>query len=202
VSWNLELPAKDLADLASGFRRIDFGGALTLVLAVFFLLFGLDRGGNDSWSDHITVASLAGALAFFLLFSIIELELAAEPFAPRRIIVNRSLIASYLVNLFGVASGFTVLFHAPLYLQAVQHKTASEVGKWLVLSVAGSLFGSLGGGLFIQATGKYFWITFLSYVIMLAGSVGVLLASGWWITSATVLAIGMPFIGPLKSPTY
>jgi len=202
VSWTLELPLKDLADFATGIRRVDFGGAITLVLAVFFLLFGLDRGGNDSWSDHITIASLTGALAFFVLFSIIELELAAEPFAPRRIIVNRSLIASYLVNLFGIASGFTVLFHAPLYLQAVLNKTASEVGKWLVLSVAGSLFGSLGGGLFIQATGKYFWLTFLAYITMLVGTVAVLLASGWWITSAIVLAIGTPLIHPRIIPTF
>ena len=74
-------------------------------------------------------------------------------------IPSRALIASYLVNFnfFGMASGFSLLFYLPLYLQAVLGQTASQAGLWLLISVSSALTlaGSLGSGFIMQATGKY-----------------------------------------------
>ena len=124
------------------------------------------------------------------MFSFIEMELASEPFAPKRIIINRSLIASYFVNFFGIASGFTLIFHLPLYLQAVQGKTATEASLWLVIGVFASLTGSLGGGLIMQSTGKFYVITVLGYAALFIGSGIVTLTSGVVVVSSIGIAIG------------
>jgi len=116
--------------------------------------------------------------------------LASEPFAPKRIIINRSLIASYFVNFFGIASAFTLIFHLPLFFQAVHGKTATEVSLWLVIGVFGSVAGSLGGGLIMQSTGKFYVITVLGYFALFIGSGVVALTSGVVVASSIGVAIG------------
>lgn len=84
-------------------KRVDFLGAFILVTAVFFLLFGLDRGSNVSWSKPIVIASLSVSIPLFAIFILVEQKFAKEPFAPGRIIFERSLFASYLCNFFSFA---------------------------------------------------------------------------------------------------
>ena len=190
VMFALHLPKPEPGDFKDKLKRVDFGGAAALVLAVFSLLFALDRGGNYAWNDRLTITSLVSFGAFSVVFGFTEMMFAKEPFAPKRIIVNRSLIASYLVNFFGIASAFTTIFHVALYLQAVQGKTASEAGLWLIFYVAGGVTGSLSGGLIMQATGKFYVITVVGYALLLAGTVIVTLTSGVLITSLVAMIIG------------
>ncbi|KAF5383061.1 hypothetical protein D9615_004820 [Tricholomella constricta] len=191
VTLSLHLPKLDNSDFYAKLRRIDFAGSIALILTIFALLFGLDRGGNVSWSDTLTLLALGASLVSFLLFGIIEMRLASEPFAPKRIIFNQSLIAAYFVNFFGVAAAMSMIFHISLYLQAVQGKTASAAGLWLVLGVAGGLMGSLGGGLTIQATGKFYLITVVSYGAQFLGAGVVNLATGVLVHSVTLLGAGL-----------
>lgn len=195
VSLALHLPKLDQSNFSAKLKRVDFAGAVTLILTVFLLLFGLDRGGNISWRDQLTLLSLGGFLFFFILFGIVEMRLASEPFAPKRIIFNQSLIASYLVNFFGVGAAMNMIFQVSLYLQAVQGKTASAAGGWLVLSVVGGLFGSLSGGLTIQATGKYYLVTVFEYAIQFLGAVVVFLMTGVVMYSGIGIGIGELFVG-------
>ncbi|KNZ77606.1 hypothetical protein J132_04973, partial [Termitomyces sp. J132] len=163
VSFGLHLPKSGPSDFSTKLKRVDFAGSLALIITVFSLLFGLDHGGNISWSDSVTMLSFSSFALFFILFGAIELRIASEPFAPKRIIFNRSLIAGYLVNFFGIAAGMNLIFHVSLYLQAVHGNTAAEAGLWLVLCVVGGLLGSLSGGLVIQITGKFYLITIFGY---------------------------------------
>ncbi|KAF8068049.1 member of the major facilitator superfamily [Lyophyllum atratum] len=190
VSLTLHLPKRDTSDFSTKLKRVDFAGSLTLILTIFLLLFGLDRGGNISWTDTLTRLSLGGSILFLILFGIIEMKVASEPFAPKRIIFNQSLIAGYLVNFFGIASAMCMIFHISLYLQAVQGKTASGAGLWLVLSVVGGLTGSLSGGLTIQATGKFYLITVAGYATQFMGAGLVTLSTGVLVHSVIMLGVG------------
>uniref|UniRef100_A0A8H8CH73 Major facilitator superfamily (MFS) profile domain-containing protein n=2 Tax=Psilocybe cubensis TaxID=181762 RepID=A0A8H8CH73_PSICU len=191
VSYSLRLPKRETGDFHAKLKRVDFGGAFSLVFTVFFLLFALDRGGNISWADRYTIYSLVGFGVSFSIFAFVEMEWAREPFAPRRIIVNRSLIASYLLNFFCIASAFSQLFHVPLYLQAVLKKSASEVGLWLIGAVVGGVTGSLSGGLIMQSTGKFYTITVLSSLMLWIGTIVVCLTSGLIISSMVGIIIGL-----------
>jgi predicted MFS family arabinose efflux permease len=187
---SLHLPTRESENFYAKLGRVDFTGALTLVTTIFLLLIGLDRGGNIGWHDNVARYSLTAFVFFASLFLFVELEWAREPFAPKRIVVNRGLIASYLVNFFGIASAFVVLFYVPLYLQAVLGKTASEASLWLILAVLGSVSGSLVGGLIMQATGKYYKLTVSVYFLFLIGAVILTLSSGVLISSTIGIAVG------------
>ncbi|KZP10949.1 MFS general substrate transporter [Athelia psychrophila] len=197
VAFALHLPTPAAADFWSRFRRVDFLGAITLVASIFFLLLGLNNAGNVAWSDKKTVLSLVAFVALFLLFCVVEMTVASEPFAPKRIVVNRSLIASYMVNFFGVASAMTMIFHIALYYQAALGMTAVQVGLWLLPSIFAGVAGSLGGGLIMQASGKYYWLTISGYCSLLVGSVIVVFAAGvishsmvWIVVGFVILSLG------------
>ena len=72
------------------FKRVDWAGAVSLILTAFLLLFALDRDGNVSWIDRLTIYSfqLAAFSIYFICFAFIEMKFASKPFAPQRIIVN------------------------------------------------------------------------------------------------------------------
>ncbi|KAG6809847.1 hypothetical protein H0H92_014506 [Tricholoma furcatifolium] len=187
VSFGLNLPKTETSDFFAKLKRVDFAGSLALIVAIFSLLFGLDHGGNISWTDNLTRFAFGSFILFFIVFGIIEMRIASEPFAPKRIIFNRSLIAAYLTNFFAVAATISLVFHVSLYLQAVQGKMASEAGLWLVLSVLGGLVGSLTGGVTIQATGKYYVLTIVGYGAQFVG------ASAAKITTRAALGTMIPF---------
>ncbi|KAF7354015.1 Mfs multidrug transporter [Mycena venus] len=193
VSFALHLPHPDTSDFKTKLKRVDFSGALSLVLCVFFLLFGLDRGGNIAWDDKYTIGTLSTFAIFFALFVSIELAWAKEPFAPRRIIAHRSLIGAYMVNFFALMSSFCMLFHVSLFYQAVLGKSPSEVGFWLLPVVVAGVIGSLGGGLFIQATGRYYWVTFCAYITMFIAMLCVVLEAGIVATSAIGVTVAFFF---------
>jgi hypothetical protein len=190
VTLSLSLPQSPDPNIWVGFKRVDFSGALALVFSIFFLLYGLDRGGNVSWSDRLTVGSLVAFVVFFILLCAIEMFLAKEPFAPKRIILNRTLIASYLVNFFGMGSAMTILFHISLYFQAVQAKTAVQAGLGLLPSIGAGMIGSLGGGLIMQATGKFYWLTVAGYCSLFAGTTIIALSTGVLVHSFAGIAVG------------
>lgn len=119
------------------------------------------------------------------------MKIASEPFAPKRIIINRSLsIASYLVNFFGWASVMGVIYYIPMYIQAVQGKGASETGLWLIAGVAASVTGSLIGGIAIQMTGKFYLMTVGAYAALYVGAGVVLATVGVLVQSFIGLTIG------------
>lgn len=191
VSFSLHLPTRDSGDFYTKLRRVDFVGAVALISMVFFLLLALDRGGNVGWNDRVAQYSLIAFAVFASIFAFVEMEWAREPFAPKRIIVNRSLIASYMVNFFGMASWFTTMFHIPLYLQAVHSKTATETSLWLLICTVASVVGSLSGGLIIQATGKYYWLTLAAYGLLFLGTVVLTLGGGVLVASIALITLGL-----------
>lgn len=89
-----------------------------LVSAVFTLLLGLDRGSNLSWTAAIALVPLCLAFPLFALFIYVELRVAVEPFAPGRVVFERSLFACYLCNFFAFAGWLSALFYVPLFFQA------------------------------------------------------------------------------------
>jgi len=84
-----------------------------------------------------------------------------------------------------------LIFYFPLYLQAVLEQTASQAGLWLLISVFSGLIGSLGGGLIMQATGKYYRLTVISYFALLLGVVVVNLSTGIIVSSTIGIAVGL-----------
>lgn len=191
VAIILNLPKKEVTDWRTKFRRIDFVGAFVLVSAVFFMLLGLDSGSNVSWSATITIVSICVSVPLFFLFVLVELKVAAEPFAPGRIIFDRSLIACYLCNFFSFAAWLSVLFYLPLFFQAVDGLSASQAGIRLLPGIVAGVSGSLFGGLVMQRTGKYYWLTVCAYTTLALGVIPVLLSTGLVYNNTYGISVGL-----------
>nr|ANC28057.1 major facilitator superfamily [Polyporus umbellatus] len=191
VGLGLNLPRPSAGNFREKLARVDFAGAGMLVVSMFLLLFGLDRGGNVSWTDHMTIVSLLLSAIFLVMFVAVELRWAREPFAPKRIVVHPTLLASYLCNLFSNGATITVFFHVSLYLQAVRGFSASDVGLTLLPTIFGGVSGSLAAGLFMQKTGKYYVFTLAMFVLMLVGNIMISLVTGVTAFSLAGLILGI-----------
>jgi predicted MFS family arabinose efflux permease len=191
VGFFLELPPADDSHWKEKLQRIDFLGACVLLAAVVCLIFGVDRGGNKSWTDKYTLATLLASVPLFAIFLTVEIWVAQEPFTPGRIIFERTLFAAYLCNFFSFAGQIAVLFFMPLYFQAVDRLSATQAGLRLIPAVICSVSGSLGSGIYMKRTGKYYWITVVCYSTMVLGMTIILLCSGVLVRSQLGLIIGL-----------
>ncbi|KAI1648451.1 MFS general substrate transporter [Daldinia loculata] len=169
VFFVLDVPKTDHAHWTHKVLRIDFLGAFTLASAVFTLLFGLDNGSNEGWNQRITIIPLALTPLLFALFLFIEVKVASVPFAPGHIILDPPLLAVYLANMFGVASQMGVSFFIALFFQAAVGLSATYSGLMFIPSTFFGLTGSLGGGILMRRTGKYYWITVIGYALIVLG---------------------------------
>lgn len=184
-------------------RRIDFLGALVLVVAVLGLIFGLDRGSNVSWSIPITYGPLIVSVVFFAAFVLVEMKVAAEPFAPGHIIFERGLAACYACNFFSFGGWIASLFYMPLFFQAVNGNTATGAGLRILPAMVTGVSGSLFGGYVMRKTGKYYWLTMIAYFGLTVGVIVIFLLSGTIVNNTTGIVVGMmlsSFGGSDQSP--
>lgn len=191
VFWVLDLPRADAAHWTAKLRRVDFLGALALSAAAFVLLWGLDNGANAGWGRLVTVVPLALAPVLFGLFVFIEVRVAASPFAPGRVILDPPLLAAYGANFFGLASQMGVMFFIAMFYQAAMALSATQSGALFVPSTFFGLTGSLGAGLLIRKTGKFYGLSLVGYSVMMLGLVPLVLFSGAAVKSVTGVVIGM-----------
>ncbi|KAH0578332.1 hypothetical protein H2248_003951 [Termitomyces sp. 'cryptogamus'] len=195
VSIALHIPTLQQSNLKAKLKRVDFAGSTALILCIFSLLVALDRGGNSSWSDTLTIYSLGAFACMFIIFMATEEWFAVEPFAPRLVVWGPSLIASYFVNFFSVAAGTTMVFHISLYYQAIRELKASEAGILLIPSILSGVAGSLAAGLLMQANGKYYSLTVIAYAMTVAGAVMTLSMAGTMIQSDWGVSLGLAVYG-------
>jgi MFS family permease len=187
----LKLPARETAHWKTKLRRIDFLGAIVLVGAVLGFLLGLDRGSNVSWKLPLTIASLSVSVVLFIVFVLVEVYLAAEPFAPGHIIFSRTFFSLYCCNLFSFGGWLAALFYIPLYFQAVDGVSATIAGMRLLPSIVAGVTGSLFAGVVMKWTGKYYWLTIAAYTSLTVGCSVIYLYSGGVVASTVPMIIGM-----------
>ncbi|EUC34710.1 hypothetical protein COCCADRAFT_3916 [Bipolaris zeicola 26-R-13] len=189
VALALELPERDESHWKEKVKKVDFLGAAILILAVFGLLVGLDRGSNVSWSDPIAIAGLS-MTPFFGVFVLVEKYVASNPVAPGHIILNRTLSAYYFCNFFSLGGWIAAVFYIPLYWQVIGDYDASHAGLLLVPSIIFSVTGSLFGGFYMKRTARYYWITVSAYTALTVGLSFILLFAGVLIESIPLMVVG------------
>lgn len=194
VYFILHLPPVSHSHWLSRTKQIDFTGAILLITATVCLLVGLDMGSNHSWHSPLTLGLLAAALPLYLAFMTME-HFAKHPFAPSHIIFDRKLAAPFMSNFFAMGSYMALIFYVPLYFQAVEGLSPTQAGVRLIPAIAGSVTGSVGGGWIMQRTGKYYWLTFSAYVLMMLGQTGTLLFSGVITKSMTGVVLSLTAAG-------
>ena len=150
--------------------HFDLAGALTSVAGMAALVYAFIRAATAGWSDRLTLAALAVAVAGLAAFVVIERR-AAQPVTPLRLFASTQRSASYAARLLLVAGMFGMFYFLSQFLQDV-------LG-----------FGPIRAGLaFLPMTALVFAVSRLSsrllsrvppVPLMLAGTVPVIIAMAW-----------------------
>lgn len=167
IAFTVKIPVKE-TDKAR-VKRVDALGSLTLIAALVLLLLGLNSGGNIvPWSHPLIYVSLPLSVVFLALFIYVEDKIAAEPVLPVRLLLNRTVAGACLTNWFTTMAYFAYIFYAPMYFEA-RGLSASAAGLRLVSSSVGTSTGSIGAGLIMRATGKYYVLNIVLLASVVAG---------------------------------
>ncbi|CAG8419970.1 unnamed protein product [Penicillium salamii] len=185
VAVKVDIPVKDSDTVR--IKRVDFLGAITLVLTLVTLLLGLNTGGNQvPWTHPLVLGSLAMSFVFLCVFIYVEARVASEPVIPVRLLLSRTVAAACLTNWFTTMAVFGLLFYLPVFFQ-VQGLSATAAGARLIPQAIGTSVGSLASGIIMRASGRY---KLLNYVAM-----GLqVLSAGLICTLDLYTPVGLPFL--------
>lgn len=174
-------PSSSPPKLMQQLKRLDVFGSITLVVSLVFLMLGITEGGRSyPWTHPLILLCLCTAVVFAALFILVEIYVAKEPTLPMMLFKHRTIVASSLTNLFMTMSVYAVLFYAPLTLTALYGYTPLQVGQRLVANFLGVSIGSVGAGIYMRKTGKYFWLGVLSPILYFIGVAVLVFKTSWF----------------------
>lgn len=166
VAYLVKIPPKqsDKSYLA----RIDFGGAILIVLFLVPLLLGLNSGGNIvPWLSPLPLITIP--LSLVMLFSMIWWESRAlHPVLPVKLLLLRTPFSACAGNLVCTMAVMCSLFYVPMYLQTLG-ESATSAGMVILPSPIGVSMGSLAAGWWMRRTGRYYSLGIVCMAIMVAG---------------------------------
>ena len=167
VSFTVNIPVKE-TDTAK-IKRVDFLGSFALVASLVLLLLGLNSGGNIvPWNHPLVYVSLSLATVFLAVFVYVENNIAYEPVLSMKLLVNRTVISACLALWFTTQAFYSYLFYAPIYFESRGY-SASAAGLRLMASSFGASFGSLGTGVVMRATGRYYLLNVFVVITLTSG---------------------------------
>ncbi len=168
VTFLVNVPVKETGK--SAWKRVDYRGAALLTLSLVLLLLGVNTGGNQfPWNHPLVVTALPLSIVFMLLFVYVEDKIAPEPIIPIRLLLRRTVWAACFTNVFSTMSVFIVFFYVPFYLQISGH-SATQAGLRLIPQAFATSIGSIGAGLVMRMTGRYYWMNCITMTILIAGA--------------------------------
>ncbi|MET7401449.1 MDR family MFS transporter [Dactylosporangium sp. NPDC005572] len=148
-------------------HRIDWPGALALVVALVPLLTVAEQGREWGWGSGRSVLCYAIGAAGLVLFIVAEYFYKDEALLPLRLFRGRTFsVASTSSFILGMAM-FGGLLTLPLYLQIVKGATPTEAGLLLLPLVLGIMTGSIVSGQVIARTGRYRIFPILGSLLMI-----------------------------------
>lgn len=136
-------------------HRLDYWGAVLLVVASTTLLLALSWGGiRYPWSSGPVVGLLAGAAVTSALF-VLRLVKASEPLIPLSVLRDRVVYSATLAACFAMGSFIGLTIYVPVYLEGVLGLTASQSGVALVPLMLGTVTGATISGRSMMSVKRY-----------------------------------------------
>ncbi|HZK55694.1 MAG TPA: DHA2 family efflux MFS transporter permease subunit [Desulfosporosinus sp.] len=147
-------------------KRFDLGGALTVAIGLFSLLYGLSKVSADGWNSATVIGLLIMAVIFLTTFVIIELN-HSDPLMDLRILKYFPFTLSLLISVITTFAMFGGVFLVPLYMQNLRGLTAMQTGLIMFPSaIATGIMMPISGRLFDRYGAKWLTISGLSIIIV------------------------------------
>lgn len=173
--------------------RIDWLGALTLVLAMVPILLALEWGGRGfSWSSPEILALSAFGAVMFALFLVVESR-AAEPIMPPALFRHRVIGNSAAAAMLTAVAMFGATLFIPLFIQSVLGTSASRSGAVLTPMMATMVIAAGASGFLVSRRGRYKAFAVFGTA---AATVGLFLLSRMNVSSSyATVVLGMIVLG-------
>ncbi|GGN66973.1 MFS transporter [Nocardia rhizosphaerihabitans] len=149
--------------------RIDWLGALTLVVAVVPLLLVAEQGRVWGWTSPKSLLCYGIGAGGLVLFLIVEFFMKDAALIPLRLFRSSTFSIAILGGfLVGVAM-FGAITMVPQYLQVVRGFSPTEAGLLMLPLVLGIMVGAHLSGLITKASGRYKVLPVLGALILAIG---------------------------------
>ncbi|MFD6455424.1 MDR family MFS transporter, partial [Nocardia sp. NPDC060220] len=149
--------------------RIDWFGAITLIVGVVPLLIVAEQGRIWGWTAPKSLLCYGICAGGLLLFVLVEFLMKDSALIPLRLFRSSTFSIAILGGfLVGVAM-FGAITMVPQYLQVVRGFSPTEAGLLMLPLVLGIMVGAQISGLITKATGRYKVLPVLGALILAIG---------------------------------
>ncbi len=136
-------------------HRIDWWGAVMLVIGLVPLLIVAEQGRSWGWGSAAALACYLVGAAGLALFVRLEARLGDEALLPLRLFrIGTFAVGSAQSFVIGIGM-FGGMMSIPLYLQIVKGASPTKAGLLVLPMVAGMMIASLTAGQLTARTGRY-----------------------------------------------
>jgi EmrB/QacA subfamily drug resistance transporter len=136
-------------------HRIDWPGAVALIVALVPLLIVAEQGRTWGWGSGKAVLCYAIGAVGLVAFILAERAYKDDALLPLRLFKNRSFAVGSVSSIVLGAGMFGGILLLPQYLQIVHGSSPTVAGLQMIPLVAGIMTGAMGSGIAISKTGKY-----------------------------------------------
>lgn len=174
-------------------QKIDWWGAVTIILAVVPLLLVAENGNDWGWTSTMSIAMYAVGGSGIIAFILAERAAGDTALLPLKLFKSSAFSMSTVVGViigFGMFGGMMTL---PLLLQLVNGASPTESGFMMLPMVAGLMTATVVSGQVTRKTGEYKIFLVTGTFLMLVGYVYMISYNAhmaYW-----QIAIGMVIIG-------
>ncbi|KAI8091500.1 major facilitator superfamily domain-containing protein [Thamnidium elegans] len=172
TNYNLE-ENPNVESLSQRLKKIDYAGAITIVLSVIAFLMATSLGGNIMpWSSTIVLTCFASSIVLGIAFCLIEAKYAVHPLMPWEIISSRTPLACSSTNMWCLMATTSIIYITPLFYQALLGYSPSLAGVYILPKVAFVSIGSVMSGVYMSKTGEYRKLTIVGAFMCFFSMVG------------------------------
>ncbi|NYD42559.1 MDR family MFS transporter [Nocardioides panaciterrulae] len=171
--------------------RIDWWGAVWLVVALVPLLTVAEQGRDWGWSSPRSLTAFAVGAAGVVAFVATEARMRDAALIPLRIFRIRAAAVAIGASVIVGMAMFGGIMLLPLYMQIVHDASPTESGFLMLPMVVGMMSASIGSGQVIARTGH---IRLFPIVGSLVVTIGLLLLSFTGADTPLLLVMGAMFV--------
>jgi len=124
--------------------KLDVPGATTVTLGLLALIFGLTNAAEHSWTNPLTLGSLAAAVVLFVAFVAVERR-ATSPLVPLEVLKRATVAWGNVAGILAFVTETSLVFLLTLYLQQVLGYTPLGAGLAFAVLGLGTVFGGIIG---------------------------------------------------------
>ncbi|TFD35409.1 DHA2 family efflux MFS transporter permease subunit [Cryobacterium sp. TMT1-19] len=149
--------------------RIDWWGAVSVILAAAPLLLVAEQGRTWGWGSIPSIACYVIGLFSIAAFILAERLMGDDALIPLKLFRSSTFRMATILGVFVGFGMFGAMMTVPLYLQLVNGATPTESGFLMLPMIAGLMISSIVSGQLIARTGRYKMFPTIGTAFMSAG---------------------------------